>query len=231
MRSGRAWQLTAPPSLRQAMTSSAALPALDDLAPPVWVSARAHAALLFVMRLLPLDARARAACACRTWRGAALDPDLCLRVLYLDGDSRGALRDDTVARLCARAGATLRELRLDSPACAPHVTAPGVLAALRAGGCTGVLRLALPVPERGAVQDVRYSLSMRQAQELAAACPALEHTACGVRCVDPDDVATACALLPGPLTLHVISRRLATVRAAQAAHHNNPRVATWWYWG
>jgi hypothetical protein len=38
-----------------------------------WDTSRAHAALVHVMRLLPLDARARGSCVCRAWRDAAAD--------------------------------------------------------------------------------------------------------------------------------------------------------------
>jgi Ran GTPase-activating protein (RanGAP) involved in mRNA processing and transport len=94
---------------------------------------------------------------------------------------------------------------LDAAACAA-VTAAGALAALRRGGCAGLQRLVLRTT--GTSRNVTHVtgpdlLSAKEAQLLAAACPALAHAACRVRCSRPADVAAACALLPGPLTLLV----------------------------
>jgi len=192
----RALQLTAPTALCQAaMAGAAPLSLADDLTSGEealsWLSLP-HAILLHTLRMTPQDARARAACVCRTWRDAAADPAL-FAVLRFDDGCAARLNVASLLRLCARAGAALRELRLEAPLC-DAVTAAAVIAALRAGGCAGVQRLVLRNGD---------SLSAEQVQQLAAACPALEHAACGVRCESADDVTTACACLPGPLTLYV----------------------------
>jgi len=178
------------------------------VAAPSWAGSRAHTALVQVLRLLPLDVRAHAACVCRSWRDAAADPTLWLALRFDDGFSL-ELSNATFALLCARAGAALRELRLDSPSCRA-VTADGVIAALRAGGCAGVQRLTFSAtlrPDRGSRR-----LSAAQVQQLATACPALQHAACSVRCLSATDVATACAL-PGPLSVFVY-HELDAARAA-----------------
>jgi len=165
---------------------------------PSWLSSLPHAAFANVLRMLPLDDRARAACVCRTWHDAAADPAL-FAALWLDDSSTGWLNDAPLLQLCVRAGAALRELRLVGPASA-RVNAAGLIAALRAGGCAGVQRLMFP-----STMGNYNCLSAEQAQQLAAACPALEHTTCRVECESADDVTTACARLPGPLTLSVIT--------------------------
>jgi len=192
-----AWRLTA---LRQAaMAGAAPLSLAHDLAGgSAWSSSRAHTVLVQVLRLLPLDVRARAACVCRSWRDAAADPAL-FAALWFDDSSAGKLSDAVLSRLCMLAGAALRELRLNAPAC-DTVSAAGVLAALRAGGCAGVQRLMFPTGWR---RGTEKSLKAEQTQELAAACPALTHTACCVRCDSAEDVATACDRLPGPLGIEV----------------------------
>jgi len=188
----------------------------DDLAlfhaAPGWADSLPQAALAHVMRLLPADACARAACVCRSWRDAAADPAQ-LAALWFDDSSVGKLNDKALARLCVRAGAALRELRLESPAC-HRVTATGVIAALNSGGCAGVQRLTFPTRDRVISNDLNSAgVNAEQAQQLAAACPALEHAACLVRCARPEDVATACSLLSGPLAL-VVRWQGDTARAA-----------------
>ena len=187
-----------------AAPSNAALPSVD--AAPLCSTERAHTALVQVLRLLPQDARARAACVCRAWRDAAADPALWLALRF--DDCTAKLNDEELARLCVRAGAGLRDLRLDAPACGA-VTAAGAAAALRKGGCAAVQRLVLRTQDWWLAAD---ALNAEQVQELAAACPALQHAQCLVRCGSPVDVATACALLPGPLTLFV-HRQLDAARA------------------
>jgi len=188
----------APPSLADDLTSGGEAPS--------WLSLP-HAILVHALRMMPQDARARAACVCRTWRDAAADPAL-FAVLRLDDSSYGRLNDASLLRLCVRAGAALRELCLNAPACRA-VTVAGVIAALRAGGCAGVQRLVLP-PK----MNFYHNMSAEQAQELAAACLILEHLACDVYCESADDVATTCALLPGPLSLFVDNENLDAARAA-----------------
>ena len=98
-------------------------------------------ALSLILPLLPLDARARAACVCRAWRTATSNPLLWEELRF--AHCAAHVRDATLARLCARAGTALRTLDLDADACT-HITAAGVLAALRGGGCTGVRHLNMP---------------------------------------------------------------------------------------
>jgi len=200
-------------ALRQAAMAGAAPQSLaDDLASgneaPSWLSSLPHEALTHVLRMMPLDMRARAACVCRTWRHAAADPAL-FAALWLDKSSAGVLNDAELLRLCGLAGAALRELRLNSRAVCWRVSAAGVVAALRAGGCAGVQRLTLSTTSLLTQNEKR--LTAVQAQQLAVACPALEHTACYVNCASADDVVTACAL-PGPLMLDVRGQ----LRAARA---------------
>ena len=198
---------------------------------PAWATSRAHAPLVQLLRRLPLDECSRAACVCRTWRDAAAE--VPLDVIRFGGVSR-SLSDATLVRLCARAGAVLRELRLD--AC-QRITAGGVVTALRDGRCAGLQCLKLPAPGRGSYHEpdqIRAEcLSDRQARRLAAACPALEHAAC---CVRPKHHAAVCKLLPGPLTLfndgrddraHVVLRPPARVATLIVQHRTlgEPHVA------
>jgi hypothetical protein len=123
------------------MSSAGHALALAGAAPPRY-SDLSHAIMALVLRASPLDVRARAACVCRAWRDAAAS-DTLWHVLRFDDGFSLQLRNATLAALCARAGAALRELHLDAPAC-EAVTAAGTFAALRAGGCAGVQRLTLP---------------------------------------------------------------------------------------
>ena len=160
-------------------------------------------ALSVLLPLLPLEARARAACVCRAWRAATSHPALWEELSF----ERFALRvnDATLSQLCARAGAALRTLTLDSDACKRTAfrdgffTPNGLLAALRDGGCTGLRRLNLPVSKVWFERE--QELTAEVAQELAAACPALQHAACEVHCSLSEAVAVSTEL-PGPLTLH-----------------------------
>jgi len=197
------WRLT-PPYWRTAR---------DGAAPP-WTSLP-HAILVQALRPLPLDARARCACVCCAWRDASADPG-ALASLWFEERCALELKDEVLARLCARAGAVLREVRLDADAC-DAVTVAGALAALRQGGCAGVQRLVLRTYNWWKDSDM---LSAEQAQQLAAACPALEHAPCVVRCESAEDVTTVCASLPGPLTLRVYG-----LDAARAASQLPARMA------
>jgi len=158
--------------------------------------------------MTPQDARARAACVCRTWRDAAADPALFATLRFDDGCA-ARLNDASLSQLCVRSGTALRELCLNAPVCRA-VTAAGVIAALCAGGCAGVQRLVLP-PN----MNHYPSMSAEQAQELAAACPVLEHSACCVECESADDVAATCARLPGPLKLYIYDNHDAARAALQ----------------
>ena len=151
-------------------------------------------ALLVLLLTLPLDVRARVACVCRAWRAAAAHP-LLWEELSFDG-CRALVGNATLASLCARAGAALRTLSLEVEACS-RVTAAGVLAALRDGGCTGLLRLNGPCTQNPAAEHL---LTPETAQLLAAACPKLQRTACAVRCGNTDASAVLAAL-PGLVTL------------------------------
>ena len=156
-----------------------------------------EAALSVLMNWLPPELRARAACVCRSWCAAAAHPSRWAELSF----ERSVMRvtDATLAVLCARAGAALRTLRLDSVAC-ELVTGAGLVAALRDGGCTGVLRLDMHT----ARWPRRPALTVELAHQLAAACPALQHSACEISC-SLSDAASASAGLPGPLRLRTPS--------------------------
>ena len=163
-------------------------------------STRSHEALSLLLPLLPLDVRARAACVCRAWRTATSNPLLWEELSF----KRCAARvcDATLARLCARAGAALRTLDLEADACKLVCTA-GLLAALRDGGCTGLLRLSTLLTNNG--RCLSQVLDAADVQELVAACPMLQYTACTVWCSLSDaaavDAAAAATALSGPVTL------------------------------
>ena len=105
----------------------------------MWVGPRAHVALAQVLRLLPEDTRARAACVCTTWRDAAAEPALFATLWFGEG-SAVRLNDALLKRVCVRVGRALRELRLEACACG-KVTAAGVVEALLFGCCYGLRRL------------------------------------------------------------------------------------------
>ena len=154
--------------------------------------------LSLLMPLLPLDARARAACVCRAWRVATAAPPLWEELSF--ERCAAGVSDAALAALCARAGAALRELRLDSDACT-GVTSAGMPAALRDGGCTGVRRLwGPPRDEYSAERWTKELLTTEMVQQLAVACPMMEHAACSVRC-HLSHAAAVVTALPGPLEL------------------------------
>ena len=165
--------------------------------------------LSLLLPLLPLDARACAACVCRAWRAAAAAPALWTELSFERCAAR--VTDAVLASVCARAGAALRTLRLDSDACT-RVTGAGMVAALRGGGCADVHLLKAPLPDarvpfhptlrlpEARVPRKQTWLTAEQVQHLAAACPTLQHAACAVRCRLSDAAAVATAL-PGPLML------------------------------
>ena len=155
-----------------------------------------EALLLLLLPLLPLDARARAACVCRAWRAATAHSGLWEALSFERCAAR--VSNATLASLCARAGAQLRTLYLDAEACT-RVSAAGMLAALRDGGCTGVRRL------RGSPRywfDFNWpsELTAQEVQQLVAACPVLQYAECSLRCSIPDATAALTAL-PGLVEL------------------------------
>lgn len=157
-----------------------------------------------VLSMLPVDERARAACVCPVWRdvarvllcGSGVGPTR--RWADLDFTARGGctavVNDAVLALLCARAGANLRVLRLDSSA-RDYFTAGGVVRALQAGGCCDVRDVGLTgLPADGLA-------TAEQALQLAAACPRLTRAAVGVLCPSFADVRGVVSKLPGPLEL------------------------------
>ena len=169
--------------------------------------------LSLILPLLPLDARACAASVCRAWRAAAASAELREELSFRGVTAR--VDNKILAKLCARAGASLRTLWLDANACA-HVTAAGMLAALRRGGCTGVRRLSVGVADEAATAAGKkpVALTAAEVQQLAAACPILQHAACAVRC-GGSEVAAVLAALPGPLTLECCSKKGVVTQLAQ----------------
>jgi len=155
----------------------------------------AHRVLALLLPLLPPDAAQCVAATCRAWRAAAASAPERWRAL----DFRGCgvtVNDAAFATLCARAGAQLRELRLDA-ACCERVTTEGAIAALLNGGCAGLRRFVAFKPAAGLQLG---TLRAPVACALAEACPALEHAACHVVCDDAGDAVNAGSALPGPLT-------------------------------
>ena len=152
----------------------------------------------FVLPLLPLDARARAACARKAWRTEAAAPALWAELNFEHCAVR--VTDATLAALCARAGPALRSLHLDTYAC-HYLSGGGLVTALRAGGCAGLRCL-------GSFSGRRYTRTIRFTPALAAqlitTCPQLEHAECEVVCASVAEAAqVACSSLPGPLKLSV----------------------------
>ena len=147
--------------------------------------------LSLLLPVMPLDARARAACVCRAWRAATSHPALW-EELDFEHCAVHVTNATPLASLCTRAGDALRTLRLELDACT-HITSAGTLAALHNGGCTGLRRL------NGSAAGGPW-LTAGMAQQLVAACPLLNHTACAVHCCLSDAAALA-TVLPGPLKL------------------------------
>ena len=143
---------------------------MDDPELSLWggataVPSREHELAIVLALVLPRlapDARIKAACVCRSWRDASADPALWAD--YDCGACARAVDDERLAALCARAGAALRTLTLPVSS---RVTGPGVLDALRQGGCLGLRRLCA----------IDVLLPLETACELHTACPRLEHAA------------------------------------------------------
>ncbi len=123
------------------------------------------------------------------------------------------MTDAGLVTLCARAGAALRTLDLDAPVYV-YTTSPGVVAALRDGGCTGLRRFAAPTHLVNGYKNYTHHMTSELVWQLVAACPVLEHTAFSVsgrlhmglsdeNKQDVAAVALAAAALPGPLTLRI----------------------------
>ena len=150
--------------------------------------------LALVLPLVAVDDRCSCACVSRAWREAAAAPPLWAELEF----SRCTARVSAAAlmQLCARAGAALRDLRLDAPACA-QLNGGDFVDALIRGGCAGVRRI------HAQTRFATLSLSHEQARELAAAFPQLEHVACSVNSCGGNlaEAAGAAAALPGPKTL------------------------------
>ena len=119
--------------------------------------------LPLLLPLLPLDSRARASCVCRAWRTMFPPP----REELSFERCTARLDNATLALLCARSGDALRTLCLDAHACT-RIDGSGLVAALRDGGCVGLLRLDAPTERR----PWQQTLPARLVRELTAACPA-----------------------------------------------------------
>jgi acyl carrier protein len=167
-------------------------------AAPDWAGGSIRGPLLRVLQLLPADARACAACVCPAWREVAADASVRGFVDFTG--ARVEVTDALLAALCACAGGALRELRLDSEECS-QLSSHGLIKAMSAAACTGLRRLVLQ--RLGEPLDLHLPLTLKQAQQLAAALPALEHATCYGVCDSLEEAATVRALLPGPLTLVV----------------------------
>jgi len=145
-----------------------------------------------VLPLLPPDARACVMCVRKAWFAAATgEPSLWAELSFERCAAR--VTDAALASLCKRAGPALTALRLDSLACS-RVSATGMVAALRDGGCAGVRTLYAPTS---------CGLTPTLVAVLVEACPGLRRTKCVVRYVHQAETAVALAQLPGPVTLEV----------------------------
>ena len=170
--------------------------------------------LSLLLPLLPLDARACAACVCRAWHAATSHPALWEVLSFKH--CAAPVDDATLASLCERAGANLRTLRLAPSSCC-RVTAAGLLAALRQGGCTGVVDIValfrrLQPHEPPKLPRAELEFLVGDVLQLASAYPALRRTKCTVSCPGTADVATLLAsMVAGPLTLLVHDSALSTL--------------------
>jgi Ran GTPase-activating protein (RanGAP) involved in mRNA processing and transport len=114
---------------------------------------------------------------------------------------------DALVALCARAGAELRELRLDAPAC-NSLWPDSITTALENGGCRGLRRYTQPLTSPAGEQwspfgeytHPPFGIKPRYAVALARVCPALEHAACRVLLRYSWDVLDL-SEVPGPVTL------------------------------
>jgi acyl carrier protein len=176
---------------------------LDEAETPDWTAACLRGPLARVMQLLPADARACAACVCPAWRKAAADP-IVRASLHFTG-ARVVASGALLGVLCARAGGALRELDLGE---CVKLSADDVIMALRAGGCTGLRRLVLQPCAQ--FMNIKMAMSLKQAQQLAAMLPALNHAACFIRCGCALEADLARTMLPGPLTLAVQDKLVMT---------------------
>ena len=150
-----------------------------------------------VLRLLPVDSRARAACVAREWRDAAKSPAVWAELDFACCEPGVSVWEPTLLALCARAGAALRSLRVRYTD-HERVLPGSVLRALRAGGCSGLQSLTLAHPA---------CVTVAQAQELARICPALRHADCPMRFRLNEAVAPFAVPLPGPLRVDLMSSR------------------------
>ena len=174
-----------------------------------------------VLSRLPLELRARAACVSRDWRDAAAHPSLWTQLNLEQCDAR--VDDEALKQLLAHAGATLRTLSVDSsPFRFSELTAAGVVAALRDGGCIGVKRL--KVYNRTSLNHACV-FPLTSVQELAAACPALEFSDCAVRC-SLEEAATVSNALPGPLSIVVTGGGAVNLQQLQEFLIANAQLAT-----
>ena len=149
--------------------------------------------LALALPLFPVDDRCSCACVSRAWREATAASPLWAELDFSSCTASVTL--EALKLLCARAGAMLRDLRLDAPVCA-LLTGADFIAALRAGGCAGVRRIHAHTP------FAMLSLSPSQARELAAYFRVLELVTCSVdSCGNLAEAVEAAAALPGPKTL------------------------------
>jgi len=163
------------------------------------VSRLSDDAAFLVLPLLSLDGRARAACVRKAWRAAAAEPSLWAE---LDFRNCGVRFGDVeqLAALCARAGAALRTLHVDTGLCRDLNDAGAIVAALRDGSCTRVRRVFMRLGNNSPLTPALVA-------QLVAACPELERTSLQVSCTSFAEAAQAVALLPGPLELRVQNER------------------------
>ena len=195
-----------PKRMSSPAASDTTLDAASEAADSVCAGPAAASALPLVLPLLPPDAWICAAATCRSWRAAVAAVPGRWAVLDFRGCAVRVNRDALVT-LCARAGAELRELRLDAPAC-NSLWSDSIITALENGGCRGLRRYTQPLTSPAGEQwspfgeyaHPPFGIKPRYAVALARVCPALEHAACRVLLRYSWDV-LALSEVPGPVTL------------------------------
>lgn len=177
------------------------------------------------LRLLPMDCRVRASAVCRAWRDAAADPTLLHDIWFSATEDIKARRlsfyvnGRDLRRLCARAGTALRTMDLSAPYACLNVDAGQVVAALQAGGCTGLQRLTFPDYSHDLSNIHQACLTQHDRELLNIACPALQFCDCAVNCESAIHVAPALAIAPGPRWLTMSDPNPeGAMRAAFAPH-------------
>jgi hypothetical protein len=190
--------------------AAAAAAAAHAAAPLGEFSALPRDVLLALLSTLPLDALLRCGALNTSWAALlASSPALFARLSLVPPPLLAPrvtpVDDDSLARLCARAGGALRALVADREAELTQLTAGGVLVALTqapAGGDNPGARIEELVLDafisgNAYANDPRRTFSLTQLDALRAACPALARGSVAVRCKTVTEGSRALSLLAG----------------------------------